>query len=98
MINYRDYINSRRWKNKRKAKIKESGHFCNKCGSVRFLQVHHLTYERLGNELLEDLEILCDNCHRLEHGLPVTKEDREKVKKRRKHNKKLRRQRKNRKR
>lgn len=27
------------------------------------LQVHHLTYERLGKERIEDVEILCRGCH-----------------------------------
>lgn len=27
------------------------------------LHVHHLTYERLGNELIEDVEIVCRECH-----------------------------------
>lgn len=29
--------------------------------------VHHLTYERLGEELDGDLELLCHACHNLEH-------------------------------
>lgn len=29
--------------------------------------VHHLTYERLGEEEFEDLELLCVMCHNLEH-------------------------------
>jgi hypothetical protein len=29
--------------------------------------VHHLTYERLGCEEFEDLELLCCMCHNLEH-------------------------------
>jgi 5-methylcytosine-specific restriction endonuclease McrA len=27
------------------------------------LQIHHLTYERLGEERIEDVEILCEKCH-----------------------------------
>jgi 5-methylcytosine-specific restriction endonuclease McrA len=30
--------------------------------------VHHLTYERLGNELLIDLVSLCNGCHDQAHG------------------------------
>jgi hypothetical protein len=30
--------------------------------------VHHLTYERLYAELLEDLEAVCAPCHRQAHG------------------------------
>jgi 5-methylcytosine-specific restriction endonuclease McrA len=35
------------------------------------LQVHHLTYERLGSELLEDVIIICDGCHDKIHGRDV---------------------------
>lgn len=34
------------------------------------LEVHHLTYERLGCERYGDLIVLCSDCHRREHGLP----------------------------
>jgi 5-methylcytosine-specific restriction endonuclease McrA len=27
------------------------------------LHIHHLTYERLGEERLEDVEVLCRDCH-----------------------------------
>ena len=39
------------------------------CGVKHRLQVHHLTYERLGNERDEDLKVLCWACHEREHGL-----------------------------
>lgn len=29
--------------------------------------VHHKTYERLGEERMEDLELLCSPCHNVEH-------------------------------
>jgi hypothetical protein len=32
------------------------------------LHVHHLTYERLGKELIEDVQIICRKCHHKEHG------------------------------
>jgi len=32
------------------------------------LDVHHLSYERLGNELPDDLMVLCRDCHDLIHG------------------------------
>jgi hypothetical protein len=30
--------------------------------------VHHKTYERLGNELIEDCQVLCEQCHYKLHG------------------------------
>lgn len=41
---------------------------CRGCGTVDNLHVHHLTYERLGRELLTDLVTLCAGCHRKQHG------------------------------
>jgi hypothetical protein len=29
---------------------------------------HHLTYERVGHERLEDLQAICDACHAYESG------------------------------
>lgn len=37
------------------------------CQSRFRLQVHHKTYARLGKERLEDLQVLCFNCHKLIH-------------------------------
>lgn len=34
------------------------------CGTSKGIQVHHLTYERLGNELMDDLRILCYTHHK----------------------------------
>lgn len=38
-------------------------------GKVSPMQIHHLTYERLGAELDEDLIAICEKCHRAMHGL-----------------------------
>jgi len=42
---------------------------CNRCGydeEVRILNVHHRDYNRDNNQL-DNLEILCPNCHAIEH-------------------------------
>lgn len=33
------------------------------------INVHHRTYERLGNERMEDLQIVCRSCHGVIHDL-----------------------------
>ncbi len=38
-----------------------------RCSNKRRLQVHHLTYERLGAELPEDVVVLCGRCHAITH-------------------------------
>jgi 5-methylcytosine-specific restriction endonuclease McrA len=41
---------------------------CDHCGRrTHFLELHHRTYERLGRELITDLELLCEQCHRSKH-------------------------------
>lgn len=42
---------------------------CERCGARKSLRLHHRTYARLGMELDSDVEVLCDSCHRGEHGL-----------------------------
>lgn len=42
------------------------------------LQLHHKTYERLGNELPGDFMTLCNACHRLIHGHPAPRRARKK--------------------
>lgn len=41
------------------------------------LEVHHLTYERLGQELDDDLIVLCDRCHCEQHGIPFVEDFRQ---------------------
>lgn len=62
------YMASPEWKAKRKEKLQEVGQRCQGCSSDERLEVHHLTYERLGHERLEDLMVLCHTCHAAEHG------------------------------
>jgi 5-methylcytosine-specific restriction endonuclease McrA len=66
---YRKYLKSAHWKRK-KAEFKASERWtgkCERCESTKRLQIHHLTYERLGAERLEDLIALCRECHKKAH-------------------------------
>ena len=47
--------------------LKKAGHKCSICGETENLNVHHLTYARVGCEKLSDLEVLCRGCHENEH-------------------------------
>lgn len=72
---YTEYLDSQDWKIRRHRLLKEAGRQCERCGhdglpgmrhlDYRSLEVHHLTYERLGDERDEDLEVLCRECHRV---------------------------------
>lgn len=60
---YAGYIKSSAWYAKRDLKLRKSGYKCWWCGTSYNLEVHHLTYERLGNERLSDLMVLCHDHH-----------------------------------
>lgn len=69
-VRYDRYIRSERWRAKRVSFIAARGKRCERCkrGRRASLQVHHKTYERLGHERLEDVEVLCQRCHAEVHG------------------------------
>ncbi len=61
---YQDYLESGRWKHKRDQARERAGHRCQVCNAKGpILDTHHRTYERIGNELPEDLIVLCRPCH-----------------------------------
>ena len=60
---YHCYMNSDAWKKKRNERLKLDNFKCQKCGSAMNLVVHHITYDRLGREPMEDLITLCQRCH-----------------------------------
>jgi 5-methylcytosine-specific restriction endonuclease McrA len=64
---YSAYLRSAEWKMKREGVLLRSQGRCEKCDKRLPIQVHHLTYERVGNELPEDLAALCFDCHRPIH-------------------------------
>ena len=66
-VNYHDWMNSDGWRKKRNKKLKEAGYKCELCGSAKNLRVHHITYENLGHEPMDDLLAVCDNCHKKLH-------------------------------
>lgn len=74
---YKKYINSPEWKQKAAFIRHLDKNTCRICGFIegkskritglrddsKYLEVHHLTYERLFTELLSDLVTLCQACH-----------------------------------
>lgn len=62
---YHKYLKSPRWAAKRELYFSAHGKYCKACGtSFGPIQLHHLTYDRLGRERLSDLVSLCAKCHR----------------------------------
>lgn len=64
---YRLYMKSPAWREKRAKKLREVGFQCELCGSAVNLAVHHITYAHLKNEPLDDLVVLCGQCHKSLH-------------------------------
>jgi hypothetical protein len=63
---YHRYLNSRRWLKKRDAIRLRAEGICERCYEREGTAVHHLTYQNLFNEPLEDLQLICDGCHQYE--------------------------------
>jgi len=78
--NYLSYLESPEWWTIRKAAMRRARFQCQrqKPGEPRHdgpLDVHHLHYETLGHEGLDDVIVLCRSCHRAEH-IPRNKQKR----------------------
>lgn len=65
---YSQYMNTDHWKQKCQQKLESCRRACQICNGEDRLVVHHRTYERLGQEDLEDLTVLCRSCHGIFHG------------------------------
>lgn len=61
------YIKSDIWKSKREWALNLLGRQCSVCGNRIGLEVHHLTYDHMGYELIGDLLVLCRDCHEAQH-------------------------------
>jgi 5-methylcytosine-specific restriction endonuclease McrA len=65
---YQEYLQSEMWQDKKNLILEIAEYKCQKCGSKKNLQVHHLNYDSVGNENQHDVIVLCKNCHEKEHG------------------------------
>ncbi len=65
---YAAYLESPQWRKVRaEYQASELAQAC-MCGSIE-IQLHHKTYDRVGEEHLDDLEPLCRDCHAIVHVL-----------------------------
>lgn len=65
---YQNYLRTREWRDTRQLAIEAANGACQRCGDTRRLEVHHTDYDHRGFETLDDLEVLCNPCHRNHHG------------------------------
>lgn len=64
-LGYKAYMQSPQWEVKRSQTVQGDGNRCRKCGRIGKLEVHHISYIRLGQERPEDLMTLCHDCHKV---------------------------------
>ncbi len=72
---YDCYMKSEEWAAKRDERLRLDDNYCVMCGRKNgvtrkgkpVLQVHHISYQHLGNEPMADLVSLCAGCHRKIH-------------------------------
>lgn len=70
---YRKYLKSEHWIEMRRQRKRLDNHRCYLCGCPKYLNVHHLRYDNLGNEdVEEDLVTLCKKCHSMLHRIKDT--------------------------
>lgn len=67
--NYDQYLQSRHWQIVRWQFEQLVPKICVHCGNTKNLNIHHLTYERIGRELPNDLVYLCELCHKRWHSI-----------------------------
>lgn len=64
---YTEYLQGSHWKGLRKALCLKPESHCAGCDKKHHLQIHHVSYSRLGSELPDDLVVLCEWCHKRVH-------------------------------
>jgi len=66
---YIEYLNSKKWKDKRNLVFERDNYKCQECKEKNADDVHHLTYDNLGNENLNELVSVCRECHKKIHDM-----------------------------
>ena len=67
-MDYSEYLKSEHWQKLRVIALGRAKFCCQVCNAANCqLDVQHRTYERLGRERLEDLTVLCRQCHERHH-------------------------------
>lgn len=62
------HLRSPRWRELRVLVMRRSDDVCEGCGTRMADEVHHLSYDHLGDEFLFELVALCRTCHARWHG------------------------------
>jgi 5-methylcytosine-specific restriction endonuclease McrA len=66
---YQEYLQSNAWAERHTLVIERAGGICEGCRKAAAEQVHHITYEHVGNEFLWELVAICRTCHGRAHNI-----------------------------
>lgn len=65
---HEEYLRSPEWAERRQTVLKKWNRRCAFCSGTVLVDVHHNSYDRIGNEDEADLVTLCRACHKKFHG------------------------------
>lgn len=66
---YAEYLQTEHWRQVRERAFVHHGMRCGVCMKTHGLEIHHIEYDRLGDELMTDVVPLCREHHQLQHDL-----------------------------
>lgn len=66
-MDYDDFLATPEWHETAMVIKQRAGNKCSLCGQTFALTAHHLTYERRGREIADDLLVACNRCHMAVH-------------------------------
>lgn len=64
---YEQYLRTPQWLSRRAKVMERANGICEGCMVERATQVHHVTYEHVGDEFLWELRAICRSCHERLH-------------------------------
>ena len=71
-LRYEQYLQSDEWASRRELVLQRANYLCEGCGLDRATEVHHLSYDHIGQEFLWELVAVCRRCHAEWHGQAAT--------------------------
>jgi len=71
----KEYYQNNWWRCRRANFLEAKGQQCERCHATREIDVHHVSYDRLGAEQDRDLEVVCRRCHENLHRSAVGQQD-----------------------
>ena len=64
---YRTYVRTMHWRALKTKRLSRAGNKCEQCHGTNKLEVHHINYKNLYDATLDDLKVMCHECHNSHH-------------------------------